>query len=489
MVPRQLVALALTATLLVSLLPELANAHGCMNYPNQRGALGKSKFVPKGVDDDAPKDHWMHFPAGNKDAALGAGLRSQKAGLSKRGWLEFTPTEPGYHWPTGVCGDQKGKPQEHMRGGKYYYDGKIVKTYTQGGILSVSISVIAHHNGYMVMHSCDVSKCGGEISESCFKKGHCKVLKRAKNKECDSGKSKRCGPIDRDHPERWYLPCSTVGESGWEIYGPETIQFELPERQVCKHCVLHWYWTSANSCNPPGVVEYFDGPDAPDWGSCKGQGGALGGVTRVQKPCGGFDKVPEEYHQCADIAIESAGRDRSAPRKPETESAPLPSPSASPMPTPSASATPVSATDIAPSTEPDLFPEMSSYPSPDPYTVDEKSGEDSGPAPRTGEGVVIESLVLVGDGEVVQTIGKRDVIDVSMYEKISIEAVTTRKVPKVEFFINDKSVWNDYNRPYFMYGNTGRVPRYWNEPIVNKRFKLRVEADGDVYQVRITLRK
>lgn len=81
----------------------------------------------------------------------------------------------------------------------------------------------------------------------------------------------------------------------------------MPSGLACEHCVLQWYWVAANSCNPPGVVEFFEGPRGPtSWGRCPGQGGALGGYTSVQKDCGG-SRFPEEYYQCADIRIGSSG--------------------------------------------------------------------------------------------------------------------------------------------------------------------------------------
>ena len=89
--------------------------------------------------------------------------------------------------------------------------------------------------------------------------------------------------------------------------------FQLPRDFKCEHCVLQWYWTSANTCNPPGVVEYFEGPNGPKhWGKCLGQGGAIGGFTKVQKSCGAdtdMKRFPEEYYQCADVRIDDVGGD------------------------------------------------------------------------------------------------------------------------------------------------------------------------------------
>lgn len=83
---------------------------------------------------------------------------------------------------------------------------KVVKTYVKGQTIEVGpYYMIAHHNGFFEMRICDVAKCGGEISEACFKQGHCRDLKRAANPMCDGGQSKECGPIDTAYPSRWHL--------------------------------------------------------------------------------------------------------------------------------------------------------------------------------------------------------------------------------------------------------------------------------------------
>lgn len=341
----------LTALTLAALLPT-RHAHGVMNWPCVRGALAsRARFIPKGVDDTAPIDWLMHFPAGARDINVDRpGLRSQMAAADRRGWIPFEPLDPTFQWRAGVCGDKKSR-DDHLRGGKFYHDATIVESYPQAGVIDVGLSIVEHHNGFMELHVCNVEECGGEISEKCFRRGHCKQLQRAPNPICDSGFSKKCGPIDSNYPGRWYLPCSTIPmhSDGWETYGRGTILYQLPKYLRCKHCVLQWFWTAANSCSPPGVIEYFTGPDRPrNWGNCEGQGGARGGFTDTQQPCG-RGRFPEEYLQCADIAIErlpasdgddgdAGGLKKPTPVSPPVKPTPSASASASAMPTPSPSA-------------------------------------------------------------------------------------------------------------------------------------------------------
>lgn len=297
----------------VLLWPTFVHGHGCMSTPNQRGTLsgpgrsGQGRCSKRVIDWNAPVDYNAHFPAGPKHMRPGIGLNYQRHRAGRYGWVPFTPLNPYFRWRAGVCGDPVGPREAHRRGGRYYYGGRIVARYRRGSVIRLGVSVNAHHNGFMELHMCDVSKCGGEISESCFRRGACVQLKRARNSACDSGYHRYCGPIDRNYPGRWYLPCSSYpvnnsGQDRWGVGGKGFIDYLLPNMS-CRHCVLQWFWTAANTCNPPGVVDYFKGPDRPRWwGRCKGQGGARGGFVDAHRPCGG-GRFPEEYLECADIQI------------------------------------------------------------------------------------------------------------------------------------------------------------------------------------------
>lgn len=289
-----------------------ALGHGCLNYPNPRGSLqNKSTFIWNHVTDFAPIDWKPHFPAGNKSQTPGSGFASQKNVTGGRGWWMYNPFNKSMAWRADVCGDMISTGErEHRRGGRYFYEGYSVKKYYSGDVLSAGISINAHHNGYMQLHLCDVSKCPGpDISISCFLiPGACIELQRAPNRLCDGGQSKICGPIDRNYPGRWYFPCTRFPGDDFRIerfgYGvSNTILYQIPRGFSCDQCVLQWFWSAAVICNPPGVLEYYRGPDAPKvWGSCFGQGGARGGYSAVQRNCS-KTHPPEEYMSCADIRV------------------------------------------------------------------------------------------------------------------------------------------------------------------------------------------
>lgn len=277
-----------------------------MFQPPQRGMLRGNSLLSRVpvFDRDAPKDYKAHFPGGNKVASPGAALRSQIRAAGGR-WTPFTPLSPGFRWRATPCGDDKNGPypRAHQKGGEYYYGAKIVRKYDVGSVISINAAVLEHHNGFMEFHICNVGPCAGDLTAACFNKRNCRRLKRAYSERCDRGYAKDCAPRDRKNPGRWYIPCNNV-RTRMDVYGDAgSMKYNLPRGFKCRRCVLHWFWTAANTCNPKGVVEYFTGPDKPrNWGSCPGQGGAKGGFTAVQKECG--EKFPEEYYSCADVSIQ-----------------------------------------------------------------------------------------------------------------------------------------------------------------------------------------
>ncbi len=211
------------------------SAHAFIYKPPQRGLLnGASAVIFPVVDPKAPIDWSPHFPAGDKGQEPGSGLRSQKLAAGPKGWTPFEPSKLGFVWRAGVCGDLK-NGSDHLQGGKFYYGGKIVATYSQGGIVDVDVAVITHHNGYMELHVCDVKRCNGEISEDCFRKGACVRLNRTWDRSCESRTDQLCAPRDPKYPSRWYLPCSRASV---DLFGEGKMRFKLPPQLSCEHCVF-----------------------------------------------------------------------------------------------------------------------------------------------------------------------------------------------------------------------------------------------------------
>ena len=434
--------------LVLFLLTQDVHAHGFMEFPCQRGTLNpRNKQAEMCHDKNAPNDYKKHFPAGDKTSTEEAGDRSLREAAGGK-WTPFEPLKKNFLWRSGVCGDLKKGSQDHMKGGKYYYNGKVVADYQEGGVIDVSMKIIAHHNGFVELHLCDVEKCGGEISEDCFRNGYCYQLKRAPNKECDSGKDMDCGPIDSSYPGRWYLPCPqvSINRNVWRRYGGKKMQFLLPQGLSCKHCVLHWYWATGHTCNTPGTREYFDGPNGPKWGSCRGQGHSTGGIAQNAKDCGPT-RFPQEYYQCADISIESSGNSPNAGQVPLVAAVTTPTPM-------------IQGTSMQGSAM-------------------ESQGKSSGSF--TGIAVVADDNVIV------ESVLDNQQIDVSGYRKVALEAVKSDKTGPVAFYIDGEKVWTDRHDPFFLYGNRGRSPSYKKRLPFNKEFSVEAMASDGSIKVSLTL--
>ncbi len=238
----------LVPVLLCTVVYSVADAHGFLEEPHQRGTIEKNPFTSttpalKNVPESAT-DYKCHFPAGDKKDKPGSAINSQIQAAGPGGWTPYEPTNPGFVFRSGPCGDLKGTQEDHMRGGKYYYPPEaphIVAEYEQGGILSATVTIIGHHNGFFEFTLCDVSQCGGEISEDCLRNSRaCQKLLREPQPECETGTNMMCAPIDRNYPTRYYVPCR---QHEWkDTYGKGLMKYRLPTNMFCEHCVLQWYW-------------------------------------------------------------------------------------------------------------------------------------------------------------------------------------------------------------------------------------------------------
>lgn len=439
----------LVLTLIVFLAHGLASAHLVWTYPPQRGLLSgipliKSKvFFP-----DAPKDFLAHFPSGSRNTRPGSGAESQKRMAGPAGWTPYEPERAGFNWRAGVCGDGAGV-NDHMRGGKYYFGGKVSVTYPEGGVISVDVNVVTHHNGFMEARLCDVRRCGGEISKQCFRQGACKLLHVAPVASCEGRYDKMCPPRDPKYPGRWHFPCPRGNNKG--VYGSGKIQYRLPAGWSGDHFVLQYYHVAANACLPPGVTDYFTGPRGPKWGQCKGQGEAVGGYRRWPALCGGR-RFAEEYYSCADIAITPRGGG-SRPMTPKK------APPAAPA---------------APVARPAPVPGPMGPKSPPKPRVPQRSAS-------TGAAVgALQGFVVRGDGRLLRAVGSgaqqfgngaRVRLNVRGVKKIVIELKTSRRVQSVVFFINNRGRWTERLVPYTYLGS-----RRWNA-IIGRPFTVKAVSE------------
>lgn len=230
---------------------------------------------------------------------------------AKGGWKPWEPLDKTkIRSDAGLCGDpiSEPAPRAHEKGGAFGPPKAMPYSavYKSGQTVQFEVDVTTNHNGFFEFFICDVDRCDDDISEDCFKRNQCRQLMRTKVAACESQNSKECGPIDPDYPGRWIVPCRKGGHVGEHFMGGVHMQYKLPSGFRCKHCVIQWYWATANSCNPPGFKEYFDKFPMESWGKCPGDGGAFGARNPGLSQCGGTT-FPEEFWSCADVRVTGVG--------------------------------------------------------------------------------------------------------------------------------------------------------------------------------------
>lgn len=287
-----------------------ANAHGMICSPRQRGAFTSFKC---GNDLPFPEnpviDHCAH-------CLNGGGIATIRQNLPLSGWHQYNPIENFNASATraGLCGDAK-QSKSHMIGGEFmpYSRVPIVAHWKSGAVIDLQAEIDTNHNGFFEFFLCNLDSCNTtDIAPKCFRNGHCHKLRRVAHDECerrDINTDFECGPIDQKHPGRWYLPCrraptATIHNTLGGTSG--TMRYKLPALLRCKHCVLQWYWVTANACAPADFLGYFKTHRNPFGTRCAGDGGAIGGHRDGMMLCGG-QTVPEEFWSCADVQITHDG--------------------------------------------------------------------------------------------------------------------------------------------------------------------------------------
>lgn len=301
--------LLLCAAIAASLIA-FSDAHGMMCGPRQRGAYVSSK-CPTDLDvpDDPVIDYCGH-------CLNGGTVDTVKENLPPGGWDIFEPTKDfaGTADRAGLCGDPKGR-NYHMIGGDFmpYKTVPIVANWKTNSEVDFQAELDTNHNGYFEFNICNLDTCGKpDIHPSCFTGGHCAKLLRVPHKDCenpDVNTDYECGPIDDKYPGRWYVPCRNTGHVGVHIVGGSTgtMRYKLPKGFKCKHCVVQWYWATANSCAPRGFLEYMKDHNNPFGTTCESDGGGRGAHRPGMAPCGG-SSLPEEFWSCADVSITNNGK-------------------------------------------------------------------------------------------------------------------------------------------------------------------------------------
>ena len=167
----------------------------------------------------------------------------------------------------GMCGDawDLPTPRDGEAGGKYGR-GVVVRNYSPGQTIKISVDITANHKGYFQFRLCPQSNPNRPASESCFKMNILKI----------SGGG-----------DKFYIGTGT---------GTHSVHVQLPAGVKCATCVLQWQYVAGNN-----------------WGTCPDGSGQVG--------CG----PQEEFRACADISIGQGSQagTNSKPSKPNLGSWPF----------------------------------------------------------------------------------------------------------------------------------------------------------------------
>lgn len=307
----------------------LVFGHGLLCTPRQRGAYISDKC---GSNLPIPANPIIDYCA---HCLNGGTVATVQQNLPKSGWHLYDPIN-NFKLSAkraGLCGDPLGD-NDHLIGGQFmpYKKVPIVATYKVGSNIDFEVEIDTNHNGFFEFFLCNLDACQSkDISESCFTKNHCYRLERVPHPACENQNKNTafdCGPIDESYPGRFYVPCRKTGHVGQHLVGGRSgmMRYALPNGVSCRHCVVQWYWASANSCAPPDFLEYFDTYDNPFGSTCDGDGGAKGGYREGMQTCEG-SKTPEEFWSCADIEIKGTQIEPPKDNKPDSNDSQSPSPS------------------------------------------------------------------------------------------------------------------------------------------------------------------
>lgn len=339
-----------TTAIICALLVGSADAHGFLSKPASRNA----------VEWMNQQDYCPHCLAGGGVSGVSGHVPTFPAAL---------PENPNTAFRHGLCGDASS--------GNGVSDQKFLNLapsiqgiYTSGGAIDIEIQITANHAGLHEFYLCDQP---AEMLKSAADGQKC--LNKYPLKRAAPGPQNT--PINSASAGTWYMPDdasdgdvsdgAATDQARWSASSQQQVttaprsteqrdqgqhagaqimklKYWLPEGVSCEHCVLQWYWRTANSCNPEGYESGgFLRTTKPEWARAEGMGA-----------CGSAGVAyPEEFWNCADIKVVGGGG--SSPDSPDQDPAdqvqveePVPEPEPEPTPpadpsTPAPTAAPTSA--------------------------------------------------------------------------------------------------------------------------------------------------
>jgi len=323
-------ALSVVVSSVLLLQPALVDGHGLMTKPPTRNAIGKIAYE---------KEYCGHCM--NKADVLNA--------YELYDWVEVDDDDTIKRFS--VCGASQTQRDHRYTEGQGYWDSSQIIYYDEskivsGGPMDVEIQVTANHKGYFEVSVCDKDAWGiGEAEPptmECFNAGR---LDRVPVSNAWMDEAYDNLPYDPDYPHRIFVPPECFRKITGPVWGGQVVRatMKFPNLAVGTKAVVRFRYVTANSCEPPGYVEFFESNPQPTCGTATW-------YTPMMSACG--STRPEEFANCADIiVVDGDGSGGSLPpNDPGPSSTPTAPVSAPTAPTPVSA--PTAPTPVSPPTNP-----------------------------------------------------------------------------------------------------------------------------------------
>jgi hypothetical protein len=182
----------------------------------------------------------------------------------------------------GICGDRAAGPLDHEAGGKFA-TGEIAAIYEQGSAIEIATAMATYHKGLIEYRICRYP-AGRPESERAALTNECleqHVLTQATSSQA---------------PGSPYYFLGNASDAGYDPPRLFYHTYQLPQDLVCDgntwKCVLQMHYTTGNTCNDPAIPDAYKLSYLPTCGE-------------------GENLWPEEFWNCADIAILPEGSSKS----------------------------------------------------------------------------------------------------------------------------------------------------------------------------------
>ncbi|CAF0776770.1 unnamed protein product [Didymodactylos carnosus] len=164
-----------------------------------------------------------------------------------------------------ICGEAYDLQPQLLGKGNSMYLGKIVRTYTQGSEISVTVVLSVNHLGHFEFRLCNIDDLTTDATQKCLDDT---VLSIAHT-------SSTTFIVDKNASRSIF-----------------TVNLTLPSSLTCSHCVFQWKYVTGNS-----------------WGT----------NLRSGKSCLGCGTQNEEFYGCSDVAILSSNKVSEMKEKPSSK--------------------------------------------------------------------------------------------------------------------------------------------------------------------------